>query len=149
MNFYITPWHWIGFSLILFCVELFVGTPGVSLLWLAFASFALSIVISSITINFWVQLGLLAVLSVIFAWLGKLLFKEDHAKPSSLNQPGQRLVNTRLTLQHPIKNGRSRVRIRDSIWSVEGPDLPAGTKVIVIGVNGNALLVDRVDYHDD
>ncbi len=101
MNFYITPWHWIGFSLILFCVELFVGTPGVSLLWLAFASFALSIVISSITINFWVQLGLLAVLSVIFAWLGKLLFKEDHAKPSSLNQPGQRLVNTRLTLQTP------------------------------------------------
>ena len=145
MTFYITPWHWIGFSLILLCLELFVGTPGISLIWMAIASFMVAIVLSSITLNFWTQLGLLAVLSVLFAWLGRFLFKTGHAKSSDLNQPGQRWLDTTLTLQHPIKNGRSRVRIHDSIWRVEGPDLPAGAKVMVIGVKGNALLVDRVE----
>lgn len=147
MSFYITSWHWVGFSLILLCLELFVGTPGVSLIWLAIASFIVAIIVSSITINFWAQLGLLAVLSVIFASLGRMLSKTSQSNPNNLNQPGQRWINTILSLQHPIKNGRSRVRIHDSIWSVEGPDLPAGTKVIVIGVKGNALLVDRADYY--
>ncbi|RZI47122.1 NfeD family protein [Candidatus Finniella inopinata] len=149
MSFYITAWHWIGFSLILLCLELFVGSPGVSLLWMAIASFVVAIVISSVAINFWAQLGMVAVLSVLLAWMGKFLFKSGGSKPNNLNQPGQRLVNTRLTLQQPIKNGHSRVHIHDSIWRVEGPDMPAGTKVIVIGVKGNALLVDRLDYHHE
>lgn len=143
MNFYITPWHWVGFSLILLCVDLFVGTPGINLLWLAIASFILSIVLSCLTINFWAQLGLLAVLSALFCWLGKILFKD---KAPQHHNPQKNLINTTLLLQHPIKNGTSRVHIRNAIWRVEGPDLAAGTKVIIIGVKDNALLVDRVDY---
>ena len=142
MNFYITSWHWIGFSLILFCLELFVGTPGISLIWMALSGFVIAALVSSINIDFWVQLGLLACLSILFAWIGRVLSKASTSKTPSLNQPGQHLINTTLTLQQPIKYGRSRVHIHDSIWRIEGPDLPVGTKVTVIGVKGNALIVD-------
>jgi membrane protein implicated in regulation of membrane protease activity len=35
------------------------------------------------------------------------------------------------------------VRVGDSVWRAEGPDLPAGDRVKVIGVDGAALKVEK------
>jgi hypothetical protein len=44
-------------------------------------------------------------------------------------------------LSTPIVAGRGRVQIADAFWDVEGPDLPAGARVRVIGVRGMTLEV--------
>jgi membrane protein implicated in regulation of membrane protease activity len=142
MNFDLTPWHWIGFSSILFCLELFVGSPGVVLLWIGVAGFVLAIILSLYTINFWLQLILLAGLSVLLCWVGRRVFSSKSSDSNTLNQRSKSLIGTVLKLEHPIKNGKSRVRINDTIWRIEGPDLPAGTKIEVIDVKGNTLIID-------
>ena len=50
------------------------------------------------------------------------------------------------TFQEPaaviaIENGRGIVRLDDSIWTVEGPDLPVGTQVLIVGADGVLLKV--------
>jgi membrane protein implicated in regulation of membrane protease activity len=38
--------------------------------------------------------------------------------------------------------GRGRVKIGDAFWTVQGPDLPAGTPVRVTGTDGEILHVE-------
>jgi hypothetical protein len=45
-------------------------------------------------------------------------------------------VGQRGALLLPIVNGRGRIRLGDSSWSVTGPDLPAGMSVEVTGIEG-------------
>ncbi|MEO0810690.1 MAG: NfeD family protein [Pseudomonadota bacterium] len=40
--------------------------------------------------------------------------------------------------------GRGRARVADGLWSVEGPDTPAGVKVKIVGVKGTVLLVEEI-----
>ena len=47
------------------------------------------------------------------------------------------------THDQPIEGGRGRVRIDDAFWTVEGADLPLGTRVRVIAVNGMTLKVQE------
>ena len=60
-----------------------------------------------------------------------------------LNRRGEQYVGRRLTLDEPIVNGRGQVKVDNSTWRVEGADLPAGTPVIVTGVRGTILNVER------
>ncbi len=46
-------------------------------------------------------------------------------------------------MPEPIVNGRGRVKIDDSVWSAEGEDAPDGAKVLVTGVRGAVLTVER------
>jgi membrane protein implicated in regulation of membrane protease activity len=39
---------------------------------------------------------------------------------------------------------RGRVQIADAFWVVEGPELPAGTPVRVVAVDGMTLKVQQV-----
>jgi membrane protein implicated in regulation of membrane protease activity len=44
-------------------------------------------------------------------------------------------------VEQAIENGRGRVRVGDTLWSAEGPDAPAGTRVTVTGSKGTVLVV--------
>jgi membrane protein implicated in regulation of membrane protease activity len=44
-------------------------------------------------------------------------------------------------LIEPIVNGRGKARVGDGEWLVNGPDLPLGATVLVVGVEGNTLQV--------
>ena len=46
-------------------------------------------------------------------------------------------------MDEAIVNGRGQVKVDDSTWRVEGVDLPAGTAVVVKGVRGTILVVER------
>ena len=46
-----------------------------------------------------------------------------------------------MTLGEPIVNGHGRVFVGDTLWSVEGPDRPAGTAMLVAGHKGMVLVL--------
>lgn len=66
------------------------------------------------------------------------------ASPLADHRLGLRHIGQTITLEGPIRNGAGRLKIGNREWSIRGPELPAGAKVRVTGVDGSILLVDRV-----
>ena len=58
-----------------------------------------------------------------------------------LNERATKLIGQTFDLIDPIVNGRGSVKIGDSIWRVEGPELPLGARIKVIGADGTVLKV--------
>jgi membrane protein implicated in regulation of membrane protease activity len=44
-----------------------------------------------------------------------------------------------------IQNGEGKVRLGDTVWLAEGPNLPEGTSVVVKSVRGARVVVDLVE----
>ncbi|MCG8379509.1 MAG: NfeD family protein, partial [Proteobacteria bacterium] len=58
------------------------------------------------------------------------------------NRRGEQYVGRIFTLEEPIVNGVGKVKVDDSTWKVMGVDMPAGTKVRVLSVDGTILNVE-------
>jgi membrane protein implicated in regulation of membrane protease activity len=54
-------------------------------------------------------------------------------------------VGRDFTLAAPVVNGQGKLSIDDTIWKVEGEDLPEGTQVRVVGVDGTILRIERAE----
>ena len=139
-------WHWWILAGVLLIVEL--SSPVFVFLWLGFAAAAvgfLLLVFPSLPVE--VQLVLFGVLCVV-AVLAWRRYREVHPPQSDnplLNQRGQQYIGRVFTLDHAIVNGEGKVKVDDSSWRVKGPDLPAGTRVEVTGVDGVVFIVTRAD----
>lgn len=88
---------------------------------------------------------------VIFACIvfGLYFWRHYRARQIELGSPladhrlGVRHIGQTVTLEHPIRNGAGRIRIGNREWNVRGPELPAGARIRIMGVDGSVLLVDR------
>jgi membrane protein implicated in regulation of membrane protease activity len=129
------PWNWVVLGIALLALEIVV--PGFFLIWIGIA--ALIVGVLSLLLwdaGFWiwqVQVPLFLALSLVAAYLGNRLMgggKEESDQPL-LNRRGEQMIGRTATLTEPIKEGRGRIRIGDTMWRVSGPDLPAGARVRV------------------
>ncbi|TCL69705.1 NfeD family protein [Rhizobium sp. BK251] len=139
------PWSWWVLGLVLLAAEMIA--PGFFLVWIGLAALGvgmLSLLLWENALWVWqVQLLLFAVLSVAVTLLGRrLVYRSDRTDEPFLNQRSASLVGRTATLQEPISEGRGRIHLDDTIWTVMGPDLPVGTRVKVIASNGRDLTVE-------
>lgn len=137
-------WHWLILALAFAGIE--IMTPGFFFIWLGGAALVTGLVVLVISSMSWeVQLILYAVLSAVslLAWykLGRRM--RIGTDDATLNRRGESLVGRTGDLVEPMVNGRGRVKIDDSVWRAEGKDAPLGTRVVVTGVQGAILKVDR------
>ncbi|CUX59347.1 conserved hypothetical protein [Agrobacterium genomosp. 5 str. CFBP 6626] len=143
------PWSWWIVGFILLAAELVA--PGVFLIWIGLAA----LVIGAVSLFLWdaafwawqLQFVLFAALSIIFALLGRRYFgrnRETSDEPF-LNQREASLVGRTATLQEPIVEGRGRIRLDDTWWSVNGEDMPAGTRVRIAAARGRTLTIEPLD----
>ena len=58
-----------------------------------------------------------------------------------LNRPDRGLIGREAVLAEPIVAGAGRLRFDDTLWRIQGPDLPAGGRVRVTGIDGTVLVV--------
>lgn len=129
------PWNWMVLGFVLLTLEIVL--PGVFLLWIGIAA----IVVGTASLALWdlpfwtwqLQVLVFLVLSLVSAYGGKKMMagREDVSDQPLLNRRGQQMVGRVATLSEPIRDGRGRVRLGDTLWRVSGPDLPAGAKVRV------------------
>ena len=143
------PWSWWIVGFILLAAELVA--PGVFLIWIGLAA----LVIGALSLFFWeaafwawqLQFVLFAALSIIFALLGRRYFgrNRDTSDEPFLNQREASLVGRTATLQEPIVEGRGRIRLDDTWWSVNGEDMPAGTRVRIAAARGRTLVIEALD----
>ncbi len=61
-----------------------------------------------------------------------------------LNRPAAQIVGRVLVVAEAIEGGRGKVRVGDTLWPVQGPDLPAGSEVRVVAASGTVLQVERL-----
>ncbi|WP_218823600.1 NfeD family protein [Inquilinus limosus] len=138
-------WWWIA-GVVLLILEVMV--PATFFLWLAISAGIvglLSWLVPSIGWEF--QVLIFAVLSVIsvVAWRAWLKPHTEASDQPTLNRRGEQYVGRVVTLSEPIANGVGRIRIADATWGVEGPDLPAGTRIRIAAVVGTRFRVEQ-DY---
>ena len=123
-----------------------VLAPGVFMLWLGFAAagvFLLLLVFPQLALV-WQALAFLALSLALIPAYRHVLGRNDQVTDQPLlNKKGAQLVGERVALESAIVAGRGRVKIGDAIWTVLGPDLPAGTRVRITGVESMNLHVER------
>lgn len=140
------PWSWWVLGLVLLAAE--VVAPGVFLVWIGIAAILTGIVSLLLwDAGFWVwqaQLVFFAILSVVTVVLGRRLLARtgNTSDEPLLNQRGASLIGRTAVLELPIIEGRGRLRLDATTWTIDGPDLPAGTRVRVIGSNSGRLVVE-------
>lgn len=141
-------WSWIVFGAVLLGLEVFA--PGVYLLWIGIAALltgALSFQIGEAAWWGWpAQVVVFLVLSIASVLVGRYAFGSDKGESDQplLNQRERQLIGQISTLEEPIRDGRGRIRLGDTIWLATGPDLAAGTRVRVAGAEGTTLRVEPV-----
>ena len=136
-------WHWWILAALLATIEILA--PGFFFIWLAGAALATGLIVLVLQALGWeIQILIFAVLAILtlFAWhrIGRRLIGSGPL--TTLSRRGDQLIGRTVVLTEAITNGRGRARVNDSIWGVEGVDLPAGSRVTIIGVDGTILHVE-------
>jgi len=140
-------WSWLVVALVLMALETIV--PGVHFLWFGLAAFIVGLLVAVAgalgageAFPFGVQLVVFALIAVATVFGVKRM---TGASPSDhhpdINAPGSQFIGRIIVVEDAITGGRGKVRAGDTVWLAEGEDAPAGTRVLVTGVNGTALVV--------
>ncbi|MBS0590473.1 MAG: NfeD family protein [Proteobacteria bacterium] len=134
---------WWILALVLIGAELLA--PGYFLIWIGFAAAALGVVtLFAPDLPLLAQAILfaaLALLSCFVYWRFVRKIVGESSDQPLLNRRAAQFIGRRYTLETAIVGGRGKVRIGDSPWLAEGPDLPAGSEVEVVGVDGTTVTV--------
>jgi len=136
------PWNWMILAAVLFLLE--VMAPGIFLMWFGLAAAVTGVLAFGFEIGWQWQLVWFCLLSLAAVLLA-LKYLRRHPLQSDrplLNERALQHVGQCFDLVEPIVNGRGSVKIGDSLWRVEGPELPRGTRVRVLGANGTLLKVE-------
>lgn len=137
-------WIWPILGLVLMCLETLA--PGVFMLWFGIAAVIVGGLSFFIAMSWQTQLLTFAVLSAAMVPLWRRFGHpsvRETDKPF-LNRRTAGLVGRVLTLEKPIVDGIGTVKIDDTIWRVEGPDAPAGSRVRIEQADGARLRVGLV-----
>jgi len=141
MRFEVIAWGCL--ALLLIAAETLA--PGVFMLWLGVAAgivFAIVLVFPGIPL-LWQTVGfVLFSFALIPAYRYFFRMHDRQSDQPLLNRKAEQLIGKVLPLHQAIVNGQGRVKIGDALWTVEGPDMPQGTQVRVIGATSMILKVD-------
>jgi membrane protein implicated in regulation of membrane protease activity len=83
-------------------------------------------------------------LSAISCAAGYFIYRRfNHPKDAaSLNQRNLLMIGAQGVVCADIVNGQGKVRLGDSVWLADGPNLPEGVHVIVKSVQGTRITVE-------
>lgn len=146
MNLILTLyWQWFAFALVLIILES-LGAGGL-LVALSLAAASVGLIILFFNVVWQLQWILFSVFSVACTFFWWRIWQKDYLNTplSMLNQPIQGLMNREVTLEEPIVNGRGRILINGVYWTVSGKDLPKGSKVKIVSVDNDILVVKLVE----
>jgi membrane protein implicated in regulation of membrane protease activity len=85
-----------------------------------------------------------AVVFGIYFWLQHRERQKELNSPLAAHRSGHSHIGQVVVLEKGLQNGSGQIRLGNRDWPVRGPNLPAGAKARVTGVDGTVLLVDRV-----
>jgi membrane protein implicated in regulation of membrane protease activity len=134
-------WNWLILAAILFVLE--VMSPGIFLMWFGMAAAVTALIAFVFAISWQWQLIFFCGLSLTAVLLAaKYLRKHPlESERPLLNERAVQLIGQSFDLVDPIVNGRGSIKTGDTIWRVQGPELPKGARIKVVGADGTLLKV--------
>ncbi len=136
-------WGWLGLGLALIAAEVVIA-PGTYLLWIGLAALAMALITSIATLSLGTELALFGALALGSAMAGWVIYGRRAVNDAAqdLHDLSRTLRGQVVMLATAIENGAGQARVGDSVWRVNGPDLPAGAKVRILSVDGATLVVE-------
>jgi membrane protein implicated in regulation of membrane protease activity len=130
-------WVWAIAAAILAMAEMYL--PGTYLVWIAVGAAVTTGAVALYDMPMAWQLGLFAAASAASCGAGYRVYRRadrrrDQGGP--LNQRSLMMVGQCGVVAADIVNGQGKVRLGDTVWLAEGPDMPKGTAVTVRSVHG-------------
>lgn len=142
--------HWLWWALggILIAIELTAPTSFFLSIGVAAFLVAITQLVTGKILDLQTSLLLFAALSVLslLFWRKFIRIKSWQAQKEDtfLNERGQELIGKTFTLESAIpKNGAGSIKIKGTIWRVEGIEASAGDAVKVEAISGNTLIVSK------
>lgn len=134
-------WNWMILAAVLFGLEL--TAPGIFLMWFGVAAAATALIVFRYDVAWQWQLIWFCGLSLASVLLAAKYLRKHPLESDRplLNERAVQLVGQSFDLIDPIVNGRGSIHIGDSIWRVQGPELPKGARITVVGADGTLLKV--------
>lgn len=150
--FLFTPIFWAAAGVVLLVLEILV--PGFFLVWFAAAALLTAGAVLALGGGAPVfQAALFTVLSALLvagalAWRRRRPGSGSADAAAAINDRAAQKLGVVARLDEPLSGGRGRLFIGDTLWQIEGPDLPAGTRVRITGHVGTVLKVEQADGPD-
>ncbi len=135
-------WDWFIVGGLLLVLEALA--PGVFMLWLGIAAMLVGAISIFVDWSWQAQFIAFAVFSVAAIPLWRRLSMQVGTATDQpfLNRRADALVGRVFTLEKPIVDGSGTIPIGDTVWRITGADIPAGSRIKVVGVEGTALQVE-------
>jgi membrane protein implicated in regulation of membrane protease activity len=135
------PWFWMILAAVLFVLELV--SPGIFLMWFGMAAAITGLIVFRYDISWQWQILSFGGLSLVAALFAAKYLRRNPSESERplLNERALQLIGQSFDLVDPIVNGRGSIKAGDTVWRVEGPELPKGTRIMVVDVDGTLLKV--------
>jgi membrane protein implicated in regulation of membrane protease activity len=132
-------WTWWVIAGLLLLAELIY--PGVFFMWLALAAALIGVIDFFADLSWQVEIAIFAVMSVLLVLVVRPRVRFPEGETGNLNQRMYDYVGHSYVLDEAIVNGRGKVTIDDTLWTVCGSDRDKGEWVTVTAVDGTRLIV--------
>lgn len=138
-------WTWWIVAGVMFVLELI--TTSFFFLWFGVGAVLTALLMYVVDWGWQGQLAAFTVFSLICLAASRYIAvkRQPESDRPMLNRRDKALVGRKFTLEEPMKNGRGWIRVADSVWQVEGPDLDAGTRVRVASVDSGRVTIERAE----
>ncbi|RYD14214.1 MAG: NfeD family protein [Lysobacteraceae bacterium] len=146
MDNLVDNYGWWLLALVLVAAEMIA--PGYFLLWIGIAAAVMGLVMLVVpglpVLAQALAFALLSIAACLAYWKFVRPLAEQRNDQPLLNQRGQRMVGRRVLVVEAIVNGRGKVGVGDGQWLAEGPDLPVGSEVEIVALQGTTFTVKPV-----
>src|SRR5690606_23095227 len=135
---------WAALAVMLFAAEALA--PGAFMLWMGVAAAAVFLTVWAFEgMTVLLQVILFVVLSFVSIQVYRTWFRKRgrESEQPLLNRRAEQLVGRVVVLEQAIADGTGRAKIDDAFWVVAGPDLPSGSRVREVAVDGMTLKVQQ------
>lgn len=138
---YLGPWSWWLLALLLAGIEVLV--PGTFFIWFGVAALVVGLIALVISLSWQVELVLFVVLSAASVLIGRRFYGRAAKEGDGFaNDRLGRQVGRLAVVDRAIEGGSGHIRLDDTIWRADGPDLPAGARVRITGHRDGRFLIE-------
>jgi len=136
-------WHWLALAVVCGIFELIASTNLFLLCCVIASLITAGVAAWEPALGWQYQFMIFAVTTMLSSLIWYRWWKHQPTDSgSTLNRRSLQYVGRIFVLETPLKNGRGRLQVDGTIWTVSGPDLPGGTEVKVLSVDGMVLQVE-------
>lgn len=139
-------WGWMALAFVFITIELLVAKTWT--LWLGFSACLIALLKLFLIIPYgwdWVLFIILSIFALLFANKFFWVKSYEGLGVKTTGVQGIEYVGQIIILTVPIENKKGKVFLDGVWWSLKGEDLPAGSKVRIVGLEEQTLKVESFD----